>query len=588
MRKIKIVAFLIAFVMCFSAFAACSKAKLSGIEVTTKPDKIEYTVGEAFDKTGMAVTANYADGTFKVLADNEYKISNTKALKLTDKEIKVTYKGKSAVVPIAVFAPVTYGAETENDIKDLVGSLLDMILAVAPPPEEGESQPKWVQDILDAAGDNFVDALKQARITEDDVKGLIEFIEAVQSFDIMNSMADPSFVQDLIDAFYATGIDNTKLARFIWAFVNIYRDAVNTALTEIFVGDKKDEAKAAAVAGVAEYMSYYDAVIGLGEREFVLIFKTVMDLAVLGASPIVSIAKVAGGIPTLNEFKDLVFALRGDMLKALGILGAEEITAFCNLAKIFLPFAAGVIDDEYYQNEIDRLEDDIIFLEEDLPFFQSEIDKFTGLLSTETDEGLIEEYEAKLAYWQEEKANNEKWIADDEAKIAHMKSLQGKDNSGTVVEYANTLIDMFAADYAKLVVSLKAGLNAIDDKMLDALYNVIFNTHNIDTVVLIVAKIFDAALNADGGLTLETAKELFPLYFNAAKNLVNMLQGYISPAEAADILKDNPETIEQFYADLAKLAKLTKLSYNVVLGEAYEDNLAVIIIMEIIARGGAK
>lgn len=73
---------------------------LDRIEVTTRPNKIKYKVGEKFDKTGMVVTAVYSDGSNEDITD--YTYTPTGALKETDRTIEITYQGKTTNVNITV------------------------------------------------------------------------------------------------------------------------------------------------------------------------------------------------------------------------------------------------------------------------------------------------------------------------------------------------------------------------------------------------------------------------------------------------------------------------------------------------------
>lgn len=72
---------------------------LVSISVDYSNAKTSYYAGETFDKTGLVVTANYKDGTSKVV-DN-YVISD-KVLQLGDTSIEVTYKGQQFIIPITV------------------------------------------------------------------------------------------------------------------------------------------------------------------------------------------------------------------------------------------------------------------------------------------------------------------------------------------------------------------------------------------------------------------------------------------------------------------------------------------------------
>ena len=73
---------------------------LEGIEVTTNPNKMEYEVGETFDKTGMVVTAIYSDASQETIT--EYTYSPTGSLTVNDNKIVITYQGKTATVNITV------------------------------------------------------------------------------------------------------------------------------------------------------------------------------------------------------------------------------------------------------------------------------------------------------------------------------------------------------------------------------------------------------------------------------------------------------------------------------------------------------
>lgn len=62
---------------------------LEAIEITAPPAKIKYNVGETFDKTGMVVTANYDDGSKKIVTN--YTYTPTTALTEHDTEIEISY-----------------------------------------------------------------------------------------------------------------------------------------------------------------------------------------------------------------------------------------------------------------------------------------------------------------------------------------------------------------------------------------------------------------------------------------------------------------------------------------------------------------
>ncbi|MCQ2801210.1 MAG: hypothetical protein MJ222_00940 [Bacilli bacterium] len=69
------------------------------ITITQLPSKTSYVVGEIFDPTGMVVTVSYTDKSKEEVADYSYY---NKPLKTTDKEIIISYEGKTAKVSIVV------------------------------------------------------------------------------------------------------------------------------------------------------------------------------------------------------------------------------------------------------------------------------------------------------------------------------------------------------------------------------------------------------------------------------------------------------------------------------------------------------
>lgn len=66
------------------------EAKLTKIEITKKPTKIAYKIGEKFDPTGMEVTATYDDG--KTVKVTDYTYAPITELKETDTVVTITYK----------------------------------------------------------------------------------------------------------------------------------------------------------------------------------------------------------------------------------------------------------------------------------------------------------------------------------------------------------------------------------------------------------------------------------------------------------------------------------------------------------------
>ena len=74
---------------------------LEGISVSG-PTKKNYDVGEAFDPTGLVVTANYSDGTTAIIPEGQYTLSEVDMSTAGEKTITVTYKDKTASFTIKV------------------------------------------------------------------------------------------------------------------------------------------------------------------------------------------------------------------------------------------------------------------------------------------------------------------------------------------------------------------------------------------------------------------------------------------------------------------------------------------------------
>ena len=76
--------------------------KINSLSITTPPSKIEYNEGESFDKTGMIVKANLNNN--KSYEIKDYTISPSGALTTSNKEVTISYGGKSVKQSISVKA----------------------------------------------------------------------------------------------------------------------------------------------------------------------------------------------------------------------------------------------------------------------------------------------------------------------------------------------------------------------------------------------------------------------------------------------------------------------------------------------------
>ena len=73
---------------------------LSSIAVTTKPNKIEYIVGDTYDGTGLVVTAIYSDKSTKAVTG--YTISGFNSAKAGTNTLTVTFEGKTTTFTLTV------------------------------------------------------------------------------------------------------------------------------------------------------------------------------------------------------------------------------------------------------------------------------------------------------------------------------------------------------------------------------------------------------------------------------------------------------------------------------------------------------
>lgn len=79
---------------------------LDSIAVTTPPDTLEYAAGDAFDKTGMVVTAYYGDGSEQVI-DN-YTVTNGDSLTGGQESVTISYteNGVTKTTEVEITVPV--------------------------------------------------------------------------------------------------------------------------------------------------------------------------------------------------------------------------------------------------------------------------------------------------------------------------------------------------------------------------------------------------------------------------------------------------------------------------------------------------
>ena len=96
------------------------KTDVYDIKITHLPNKTTYSAGEVFDPAGMIVTVSYTDKTKEEITNYSY---SHEPLKVTDKEIEISYAGKTASVAIVVkenqgdLEEYTYTFDFNNDNK---------------------------------------------------------------------------------------------------------------------------------------------------------------------------------------------------------------------------------------------------------------------------------------------------------------------------------------------------------------------------------------------------------------------------------------------------------------------------------------
>ena len=115
-----------------------TKPVLSSIAITKTPTKTSYTTGDTFDKTGMVITAQYADGTTKEITN--YTVKPSGALTVDDKSITISYTENNVTKELKIDITVATKQETPKD--------------------EGEKQPANDGNKVPAEADNDKNANK--------------------------------------------------------------------------------------------------------------------------------------------------------------------------------------------------------------------------------------------------------------------------------------------------------------------------------------------------------------------------------------------------------------------------------------------
>lgn len=159
--------------------------KMSGIEITTMPNKVSYKSGEVFDPTGMVVTAHYTNG--DAIAVNNYHYEPVLGLTADVKEIVINYNGKTAVVPVSVDGstpvppPTVDTTVLEKAIEAAEAAKKDVVATDKTAAEVAEGT-KFVSTAMDKSLKDAIAVAKQtlaAASSQDEINGVAEALNKV-------------------------------------------------------------------------------------------------------------------------------------------------------------------------------------------------------------------------------------------------------------------------------------------------------------------------------------------------------------------------------------------------------------------------
>lgn len=97
--------------------------KVTSLEITSPPEKTEYTEGEAFNPSGIVITAVYENGIKKETTD--YSYSPNRELELTDTEMLFSYIGENGIENVkAVSQPITVKKKSSGSSSSSSGNTI--------------------------------------------------------------------------------------------------------------------------------------------------------------------------------------------------------------------------------------------------------------------------------------------------------------------------------------------------------------------------------------------------------------------------------------------------------------------------------
>lgn len=118
---------------------------LTGIAVTTAPTKTSYDDGNAFDSTGMAVTATYADGTTSSV--NGWTV--TDGASLSEGQTSVTVSYTEGGVTQTATTPITVAAVVQEPVYAILYSNGELVFQRGNTPESGRTVTKTYSGVED-------------------------------------------------------------------------------------------------------------------------------------------------------------------------------------------------------------------------------------------------------------------------------------------------------------------------------------------------------------------------------------------------------------------------------------------------------
>ena len=103
-------------------------ASISGISISSLPDKLTYTEGEKLDMTGLVIVANYTNGS-RISIASGYTVTGYDANKIGEQTVTVDFIGKTATFTVTVVERVLTNIEIQvkpNKLDYVVGESLDL------------------------------------------------------------------------------------------------------------------------------------------------------------------------------------------------------------------------------------------------------------------------------------------------------------------------------------------------------------------------------------------------------------------------------------------------------------------------------